>query len=119
VKVRAAVATVIASLLFGAYLLISGAPPRVHTATAVGLVLAFFVPAMLVRRPGDIWARRWIVLGLVVFGVATLDVGLSATISQKELFDAPALFIVGVPAMATLLALHGVIVRRVAGRAAV
>ena len=118
-KVRAAVAMVIASLLFGAYLLGSGAPPRVHTATAVGLVLAFFVPAMLVGRPRDVWARRWTVLGLVVFGVAALDGGLSATMSKKELFDAPALFIVGVPAMAALLALHGAIVRRVAARAAV
>jgi hypothetical protein len=118
-KVRAAVAIVIASLLFGAYLLSSGAPPRVHVATAAGLVLAFLVPAMVVGRPGDVWTRRWIVLGLVVFGVAALDVGLSATISKKELFDAPALFIVGVPAMAALLALHGAIVRRVARGAAV
>jgi hypothetical protein len=118
-KVRGAVATGIAGVLFGAYLLGSGAPTRVHAATAMGLILAFWAPAMLVRRPGDLWTRRWPLLGLVVLGVVTLDAGLSATVSKRELLDAPALFIVGVPAMAALLALHGAIVRRAGGRAAV
>ena len=113
-KVRVAVATAITGVLLAAYLMLSGAPPRVHFVAGAALVVAFWIPALLVDRPTDVWARRWRVLALVSLGVVTLDVGSTMTTGKKEFLDAPALFAVGIPAMIALLALHGLVVHRAA-----
>jgi hypothetical protein len=117
-KTRATVAVGLAALLFGCYLAISGAPPRVHAATGLGLAIAFGVPALFVDRPRDLWTHRWAVLATVLGGIAVLDLAMTATISKKEALDAPALFVAGIPAMLVLLAVHGLIVQRVRGKRA-
>jgi hypothetical protein len=109
---------VLAALIFGFYLGASGGPVRVRIAACLGLMVAFVLPALFVDRPRDIWARRWIVLGTVLAGIVVLDLGMTVTISKKELLDAPALFVAGTPAILALLVLHGLIVQRARGERA-
>src|SRR3569623_218451 len=115
---RATVATIFVAGVVGCYLAISGGPMRVHVATFLGVVVAFVVPALFIERPRDLWIRRWTVLATVSAGIVVLDVGMTATIAKKEILDAPALFLAGIPAMVALLALHGLIVQRAGGRRA-
>jgi hypothetical protein len=112
-RTKATIAVGLAALPFGCYLAISGAPPRVHAATGLGLATAFGLPALFVDRPRDLWNRRWAVLATVLGGILVLDLGMTATISKKEVLNAPVLFLAGVPAMLVLLAVHGLIVQRV------
>lgn len=106
-------ATAIAGVLFTVHTILSGAPMCVHVVMALGLVAAFWVPAMFVRRPKDAWVRPWPVLALTCLGVLALVVGEMITVSKAELLDGAALFVVGVPAVLALLTVHGLVVHRV------
>jgi hypothetical protein len=116
---RVAVATTIAGVLFAVHAILSGAPLRVHLVTAVGLIAAFWVPALFVRGPKDPWVRPWPVLALTCLGVVAFVVGEMVAVSKAELVDAITLFVVGVPATLALLTVQGLFVHRVSrGRTA-
>jgi hypothetical protein len=109
---RIAVATTIAGVLLTVHTIVSGAPIRVHVVTALGLVAAFWIPAMFVRRPKDAWVRPWPVLALTCLGVLALVVGEMIAVSKSELLDGAALFAGGVPFVLALLTVHGLVVHR-------
>jgi hypothetical protein len=115
-KTRFAVGALIALGLFALYYSLSGAPLRVHVASGAGLVVAFWLPSLLVGRPADVWARRWAVLGLVVIGHLVLEILSTGAISKKEFLDSPLVFAVGVPMMIVLLLFHGTLVSLVQRR---
>jgi len=112
---RVAVATTIAGVLFAVHTMLSGAPMRVHVVTALGLVAAFFIPALFVARPRDA-VRPWPVLALSSLGVLALVAGQMIAVSKAELLDGAALFVVGVPGVLALLMFHGAVVHRVSRR---
>jgi hypothetical protein len=115
---RVAVATIIAGMLFAAHTLWSGAPMRVHVVTAVGLLVAFCVPALFVGRPKDA-VQPWPVLALTCLGVLALVVGEMLAVSKTEILDGVVLFVVGAPAVIALLLFHGVLVHRMSRRGTV
>jgi len=110
---RIEVATTIAGALFTMHTILSGAPTRIHVVTTLDLVAAFWVPTLFVRRPKKTWVRPWPVLALTCRGVLALVVGEMIAVSKAELLDGAALFVVGVPAVLTLLTVHGFVVHRV------
>lgn len=116
---RIAVATMIAGVLFAVHTIASGAPLRVHVVIAVGLIAAFWVPALFVRRAKDAWVRPWPVLALTCLGMLALVAGEMLAVSKSELLDGAVLFVAGVPAVLVLLTLHGLLVHRVSRRGAV
>jgi len=116
---RLAVATAIAGVLFAAHTILSGAPVRVHVVMAIGIMVAFWAPALFVRRPKDAWVRVWPVLALAGFGVLALVLGEMLAVSKAEPFDGVVLFVVGVPAVLVLLTLHGFVVQRLSRRGTV
>lgn len=115
---RVVVATTIAGVLLAVHAIVSGAPMSVHVATGLGLVAAFFVPALFVARPKDA-VRLWPVLALSCLGVLALVAGEMIVVSKTELLDGAALFVVGVPATVALLMFHGTVVHHVSRRGAV
>ena len=112
---RLAVALSMAGGLFALYLSVSGAPPRVHLADAVGLVVLFVVPALLVRSPRDLSERWFPILALVLAG-AVLRSALNARVIAKVEFDMVSV-LTALPFLvlgaALLLLAHGAIVARV------
>jgi amino acid transporter len=107
------VATTIAGVLFAVHTVVSGAALRVHLVTALGLVAAFWLPALFVRRPKDPWVQPWPVLAVTCLGVLAFAVGAVLTVPKAQILDAAVLFVVGVPAVLALLTLHGLVVQRV------
>ena len=103
--------------LLAAYLANSGAPPRVHAAVGTGLLIGFWLPALLVRRPSDL--RRRGVLSFVALGAVALAVGNMITVSKAEFPEALLLAIVSIPLLLALLLVHGSVVQRATRRRAV
>jgi len=112
-RTRIVVATTIAGVLFALHTVLSGAPMRVHVVLALGLMAAFWVPAMFVRRPKDAWVRPWPVLAITCLGTLGLVAGEMIAVHKAKLLDGAVLFVVGVPAVLLLLTGHGLVVHRV------
>src|SRR6185369_6307649 len=108
-RIRAVVATCIAGGLFVAYLANSGGPTRVHVAVGIGLLLGFWLPALLVRRPGDL--RRRGALALVALGALALGVGNTITVEKAEFPAGVLLAAVSIPLLLAMLAVHGSVVQ--------
>lgn len=116
-KIRAIVATCIAGGLFAAYLASSGAPTRVHVTVGIGLLVGFWLPALLVRRPRDLQHRR--VLAVVILGAIALAVGNTITVSKAEFPSGVLLALASLPVLFALLAVHGSVVQLATRRRAV
>jgi hypothetical protein len=116
-RTRAVMATCIAGGLFAAYLASSGGPTRVHIAVGIGLLLGFWLPALLVRRPGDL--RRRSVLAVVALGAVALGVGNTITVAKAEFPTGVILALASIPVLLALLAVHGSVVQRATRRRAV
>lgn len=81
---RVLIATVLAGAVFVPTYVYSDAPPRVHLANALGLFLAFWVPALLIRSWKDLKARAVFFVGCAVFGTLVWDAVTAAVIVKRE-----------------------------------
>ena len=101
----------LATALFFVVLLIvtapSGAPFRVHVAVAAGLLIAFWLPALVVRRPADVLARWYMIVPGILLGILVWDALSSVAIAKREFFtNAWITYPLGVVAILLLLLLH-------------
>ena len=58
---------------FGLYLSLSGAPVRVHFVSALGLLVGFFIPAILVGNRKELKEKKNRIFGLITMSVITLS----------------------------------------------
>jgi hypothetical protein len=113
-RTRAIVATFSAGGLFAAYLASSSGPTRVHAAAGIGLLLGFWLPALLVDRPGNV--RRRGVLAVVILGAVAFGVGNSVTVAKAAFPEGAILALANIPLLVLLLAVHGCVVQRATRR---
>lgn len=63
----------------------SGAPARVHVIDAIGVTLAFLLPALFADRPATL-RRRWPLMLLCIVGGTLVWDFLSAQVRKREFF---------------------------------
>ena len=78
------IATGLAVFIFVLVYVFSDAPLRVHLANALGLLLAFWVPALLLRGWNDLKERAFFFAALVVAGTLVWDVVSASVIVKRD-----------------------------------
>ena len=82
--IRVLVPTVIAAVVVAAGWRLSGAPARVHMVEAVGVILAFWLPAQFISRP-DALLRKWpLALCCILGGTLVWDILTTLVIAKRE-----------------------------------
>ena len=84
--VATVVSTTIYLMIFGVVVAFSGAPPRVHAVNALGLLLAFWIPAQFVTRPEMLRSHLRVVLPFILVGTLQWDVLSAVVISKRDFF---------------------------------
>ena len=105
------VSTALYSVVFITSVVSTGAPLRVHIVDAIGLLIAFWLPAQFVGSPVTLRTRWLPVIGCILLGTFTWDVLSSLVIVKRPLFwEAALLYPAAVFSFSVLLLLHGVII---------
>ncbi|MDJ0760909.1 MAG: hypothetical protein QNJ19_16060 [Woeseiaceae bacterium] len=78
------IATILAGIAFSPVYLYSGAPLRVHLADALGLLIAFWIPALMIRSWEDLKRRALLFAAFVVFGTLAWDAVTASVISKRD-----------------------------------
>ena len=114
---KVVVASAIWATLIGATVAASGAPFRVQLVDAVGLFIAFWLPAQWVAAPHDVERRLLLCAGFILFGCFVWDVLSTVVVAKRELFmGAPLVYGGGFVLFAGLLGIHGAIVSSIRRR---
>ena len=96
---KALIATALAGIVFISTHLYGGAPLRVHLADALGLFLAFWIPALMMRSWKDLKERAFFFAAFVVFGTLVWDAVTASVIVKRDFLMGAAivypLFLVG------------------------
>ncbi len=78
------IATLLAAIVFIPSYIYSDAPLRVHLADALGVALAFWIPAMMVRSWNDLKERVLFFAAFVVGGTLIWDVVTAVVIVKRD-----------------------------------
>ena len=87
---RIATATAFAAIVFIPTVVYSGAPMRVHLVNAMGLALAFWLPALAIENYSFVKKHAWLLAAAVIVGTTAWHVGTSIVVAKYE-FSAGAL----------------------------
>ena len=81
---RTLIASAFAAFFIAMPIMYSDAPARVHLADAVGVILAFWIPALMVRSWSDLKARALFFAAIVVVGTIVWDVVSAQVVVKRE-----------------------------------